>query len=123
MSTTLSGMQSTAHRTDAGQLVDLDGLAATFHRRRIEGPDFDEAFDQVQGRRRDQHRPRKRELLHARGEMRRLTDRRVVHVQVTADRADHDFAGVEADTDLHGHAVCAPRRLGVLASSTGRTRT
>src|SRR2546422_10464450 len=45
--------------------------------------------------------------------MRRLTDRRVVHVQVTADRADHDLAGVEPDADLHRHAVRASRLLGV----------
>src|SRR5207244_8469407 len=48
---------------------------------------------------------RARGLFHARGEMRRLTDRRVVHVQVIADRADHDLAGVEPDADLHRHAV------------------
>ena len=81
------GLQSRARRTDAGQLVDLDGLAATFHRHRTQGLHGDEPFDQVERRRRDQHRARARGLFHARGEMRRLPDRRVVHAQVIADRA------------------------------------
>ena len=45
--------------------------------------------------------------------MRRLTDRRVIHVQVVADRANHDFAGVEPDANLHRHAVRVPRLRGV----------
>ena len=65
----------------------------------------------MERRRRDQHRARARGLFHARSEMRRLPDRRVVHVQVIADRADHDLAGVEPDADLHRHAVRVPRLL------------
>ena len=42
------------------------------------------------------------ELLHPRGQVRRLADGRVVHVQIAADRAHDDFAGVEPDADLHG---------------------
>ncbi len=34
-------------------------------------------------------------------------------MQVIADRADHDFAGVEPAADLHRSAVRAPRLLGV----------
>ena len=106
-------LESRARRADAGELVDLDALAAAFHRHRTKGPHRHEPFDQVERRRPDQHGARARELLHPRGEMRRLTDCRVVHAQVIADRADHDFAGVEPDPDLHGHAVRAPRLLGV----------
>ena len=36
------------------------------------------------------------------GEMHRLAD---VHAQIAADCAHGDLAGVEADADLHGHAV------------------
>ena len=43
------------------------------------------------------------ELLHPRGQVRRLADRRVVHVQIAADRAHDDFPGVEPYADLdHG---------------------
>jgi hypothetical protein len=37
--------------------------------------------------------------------MRRLSDGGVVHVQVTADRAHHDLAGVEAHADVHRGAA------------------
>jgi hypothetical protein len=106
-------LKARARRTDPGQLVDLDGLAATFDRHRAKGPHGDEAFDQAERRRGDQHRAGARGLFHARREMRRLTDRRVVRLQIVADRADDDFAGVESDADLHRHAVRAPRLLGV----------
>ena len=47
--------------------------------------------------------------------MGRLPDRGVVHVQVAADGADHDLAGVEPDANLHDHALRAPHGLGVTA--------
>jgi hypothetical protein len=31
----------------------------------------------------------------------------VVHAEIAADRAHHDVAGVEADADLHFHALRA----------------
>ena len=57
-------------------------------------------------------RPGRGQLLHARGQMRGLADRRVVHVQVAADRAHDDLAGVQPDADLHRarRARGAPRR-------------
>jgi hypothetical protein len=45
--------------------------------------------------------------------MRRLTNRRVVDVQVIGDRADHAFARVEPDANLDRDAVRAPRLPGV----------
>jgi hypothetical protein len=107
------GLQSRTRWTEARQLVDFNGFAAPFHRHRTTGLHGDEPFDEVVRPRRDQHRARARELFHARSEMRCLTDCRVVHVQVIADRAHHDLAGVEPDPDLHGHAVHTPRLLGV----------
>ena len=53
-------------------------------------------------------------MVHSRSQVRRLADRRVVHVQITADRPHHDFAGVEADANPHGGAVrAAGERVGV----------
>ena len=56
-------------------------------------------------------------LLHAGRQVRRLTDRRVVHVEIAADRPHDDFAGVEADADPHGGAVgVSGERVGVSPS-------
>jgi hypothetical protein len=44
-------------------------------------------------------------LLHAGGEVGRLAHRRVIHVQIAADGAHHDFPSIQANADLHGHAM------------------
>src|SRR5712692_4358950 len=54
-------------------------------------------------------------VLGARGQVRRLPDRRVVHAQVAPDRANDDLAGVQADADLDLHPLRAPQPLGVPA--------
>jgi hypothetical protein len=43
-----------------------------------------------------------------------LTDRGVVHVQIRADGADDDLAGVEPHADLEGYPLQAEDNLGVL---------
>ena len=53
-------------------------------------------------------------LLHARGEMRGLAHRGVVHAQITADRAHHDLARVEAEPDLDRSAFRAVNVFRVL---------
>ena len=53
------------------------------------------------------------ELLHPRGEVRRLAHRGVVHVQVGADGPHHHLARVHPDADADGDAVlrvARPRR-------------
>jgi hypothetical protein len=45
--------------------------------------------------------------------VRRLADGRVVHVQITTDRADDDLAGVKTDADSYVHSVHPPRLLGI----------
>jgi hypothetical protein len=75
------------------------------------------SLDQRQHLGRQQDRPRHRHLLHARRQVRRLPDRGVVHVEVAADRADDDLAGVEADADVHRHAERAMHALRVLADA------
>ena len=49
-----------------------------------------------------------RELLHPRGQVRRLADRGVVHVEIAADGANDDLAGVQPDPDLDT-AACERR--------------
>ena len=74
-----------------------------------------QALDQPQGRGRQANRPGRGQLLHARRQMRRLPHRRVVHVQVVANGADHHFPGVEPHPDAHLDAVGAAHRFRVLA--------
>ena len=62
----------------------------------------------------DHRGARTRQLLHACGEVGGLAHRGVLHVEVAADRADDDLAGVDADPDLHVEALTAPDLLGVL---------
>jgi len=53
----------------------------------------------------------RRELLHARRQVRGLAHGGVVHAEVAADRAHHDLSGVDADADLHLHALRAAKLL------------
>jgi len=53
----------------------------------------------------DHHAARPGRLLHARGEVRRVADRGVVHAQVVADLADDHRTGVETDTELKADAL------------------
>jgi hypothetical protein len=41
--------------------------------------------------------------------MRGLAHRRIVHLQVAADRADHHVAGIEPDANLHFEAMARPQ--------------
>ena len=43
-----------------------------------------------------------------------MTHRRVIHMEVAADSADHDFPRMQPDADLHGHAMAALHLGGVL---------
>ncbi len=60
-------------------------------------------------------RARRGQLLHAGRQVRGLAHGRVVHVQVVANGPHHHLAGVEADADLHGHAMGAAHLLGIAA--------
>ena len=43
-----------------------------------------------------------------------MPHRRVVHVQVAADRADHDLTGIQPDPNLEGHTLGALDLSGIL---------
>ena len=57
--------------------------------------------------RRDEHGTGVGHLLHPRREVGRLADSGVIHVEVAADRAHDDLAGVEADAEPERHAARA----------------
>ena len=70
---------------------------------------LEEAAHQALGGVADQDRARRRQRLQARGEVGRVADRRVVHLEVVADRADDDRAGVDADAQLELDAALGER--------------
>ena len=103
-------LEARSRRRRPRPLVDLDRLAKPFHRDGAQRLHLDVALGEPQGVGRQADRAGVGQLLHPRGQVRRLADRRVVHVQIAADRADDDLAGVQADADLHVDAVrCAGR--------------
>ena len=50
--------------------------------------------------------------------MGRLADRGVVHVEITADGANHDLAGVQPDPDLRRHPLGSPQAVGVRVTAS-----
>ena len=101
-------------RARSGELVDLHRFGQALDRDRSPSRHLDVALGELQGRGREQDRARCRHLLHAGGQVRRLTHRRVVHVQIRPDGAHHHLAGVEPDADLDRHSVRAEHTLRVL---------
>jgi len=69
-------------RAGARERVDLHRLRQALDRDRPPGFDLHVAFDELQCRGGEQDRAGRRHLLHAGGQVRRLTNRRVVHVQI-----------------------------------------
>ena len=93
-------LQPRARGAGPDQLVDFNGLAQPLHRDRPQRLHLDPALGQAQRLGGEPDAAGSGELLHARGQVRRLPDRRVVHAQVAPDRADDDLARVHADADL-----------------------
>jgi hypothetical protein len=108
-----AGLQPGSRHPRPGHLVDLDRLAHPLHGHGAERPDVHVALSQPQRPGRDQDRARHGHLLEPGGQMGRLPDRGIVHVQIAADRADHDLPGVESDPDLDGDPGSALDLLGV----------
>ena len=109
------GAQARPQGSSPDQLVDLDGVREALERHGAERRDLDEPLGQAERAGGDQRGPRACELLHAPGQVRRLAHRRVVHVEIAADRADDDLARVEPDPDLHVQSLLAPQLLGIPA--------
>ncbi len=100
--------------TRPGERVDLHRVRQALDRDRPPGRDLDVAFGELQGGGGEQDGAGRRHLLHAGGQVGRLTDRRVVHVEIRPDGTDDDLAGVEPQADLDGHPVRAEDPLRVL---------
>ncbi len=93
------GVEPRAQGTDPLELVDPHRHADAPHRRRPAIAQREEAFDEPRRVLRQVHRPRRRQLLHARREPHRVPHGGVVHAQVLADPPQHDLARVEPHAD------------------------
>ncbi len=107
------GLEARAHRGGPGQLVDLERRREPLDGQRAQRLDLHVPLGERQRLRREQDRPRHGHLLHAGGHVGGLADGGVVHVQIAADGAHDDLAGVQADADLDGDALRAADLLGV----------
>jgi hypothetical protein len=79
-----------------------------------EGPRMEVARDEAVGRLRDDDATGLGRLLEARGDVRRVADRRVVHAEVVSDTAHDDEAGVDALPDLEGQPLPPLELLAVI---------
>ena len=106
-------LEAAAQRAGPDQLVHLHRLGHPPDRYCSQRLYPYQALDQPQGRRRQANRPWRRQLLHARRQVRGLAHCRVVHMQVVTDSPHHYISGVEADAQLYFQALGAAHRLGV----------
>jgi len=100
-------LKAGASRDDAGQFVDRCGRLEPLHGHGAERLHLDMSFGQPQGVAGDQDGPGLGHLLHPGGKVGGLADRGVVHVQVVANGADDDLAGIEPHANLHGRSARA----------------
>lgn len=87
------------------ELEDIHGRLESLDRHWAERLDLDEALGQLQRRGGESRAPGRRELFHARRQMRCLANGGVVHAEIAPDRPHHDVSGIEPNTDLYLHAV------------------
>jgi hypothetical protein len=100
-------LEAGARRAGPRHLVDLHGVGEPLHRHETQRLHLDIALGQRQRIERDHDRAGIGKLLHASGEMRRLADRGIVHVQIRPDGTYDHLARVEPHADLDGHALRA----------------
>jgi hypothetical protein len=106
-------LKTRPRRSGAKQLVDVDRLPAAPHVHRTQRRDLYVALREPQRCHGDEHRRRRRGLLDASSQMRRLSNRRVVDMQVARDGADDDFPGVQTDANLREDAFLTAHALAV----------
>jgi hypothetical protein len=106
-------LQTGPRRARPRHLVDLHRFREPLHRHGAKRFHRDVALGQSQRPGRDHDRTGIGDLLHPRGQVRRLADRGVVHVQIASDGTHDDLTGVESDSDLNVHAVSVTRVISV----------
>jgi hypothetical protein len=116
------GLEAVPQRTRPDQVKDLHRRCQPLDRDRSQRVDSHEAFHQAQRRRGQTDGPRGRELLHACCQVGRFANSRVVHVQVVANRPHDDLPGVEANADLHLHAMARDAEVTVFSPTFSGVR-
>src|SRR6266850_4510082 len=101
------------HGADSREFVDLDRSEEALHGHGTEGGHLHEAFGEREGIRSQEDRARVGELLHSTGKVSGLPYRRVVHVEIGADRANDHLARVQTYADPDRDAVLPSHSLGV----------
>jgi hypothetical protein len=99
-------------RRASEHLVGRDGLALATDVERSRRLDEEEAAHQAIGGVAHENGARARGRLQARRQVRRVADRRVVHLEAVPDRADDDGASVDADPRLQLDAELGADRVG-----------
>src|SRR4029453_6934325 len=100
-------LQTSPRLAGPRHLVDLHGVSEALYWHGAKRFHLDVALGQRQGLGGDHNRAGIGELFHTGGQMRRLADGRVVHVQIAADGAGYRLARVEPDADLDHDRVRA----------------
>jgi hypothetical protein len=106
-------VQPRAKWPSSRHLIEVDRRAQALDGHRAERRDRDEPFRETEHVGGQQGRVGLGQLLQARGQMRGLPDRRVVHPQIAADGAHDHLARVQADADLDHDTVTPPYLLGI----------
>ena len=110
-----SGLEASTEGARSDQLEHLYRLWHAPDRDGSQRLHLHQALDQPEGCGGQTNRPGRGQLLHACRQMRRLSHRRVVHVQIVTNGPHHHFSGVQSHPDTHLDAVGAAHRLGILA--------
>src|SRR5262245_53109845 len=92
-------------RSRSKKVKDLHRLREPLDRHGASALNLNVALDELERGGRQQDRPGIGQLFHSGCEVCRLTHGGVVHVEITPDRADHDFAGVQPYTDSYRDPV------------------
>src|SRR4051812_11032903 len=109
-----SCLQTRACRSYTHKLENLQICLQTSHRARSDGLHLEESLTELECTGRDQDRSGHRHLLEAGGKVGRMSDGRVVHVQIALDRAHHNLTGVDADADVERHPGSSMHLLRIL---------
>jgi hypothetical protein len=106
-------VEPATHGAGTTELEDLDRGRQALHGHGAAGRHLHEALGECQRLRSEQDGPWPGHLLHARGQVGRLADGRIVHVEIRADRADDYLARIQPYADLDRDTVRSEDAIGV----------
>src|ERR1700742_1485772 len=108
-------MEAPAQLSGARKLVHFYGMRHALDRHWPERPHGNVAFGKPQRIDREADCAGRRELLHPRRKVGGLAHGRVIHLQIAADSAYPNSAGIKPDADLYLEAMAVAQLAGKLA--------